>query len=623
MKEIKENSKKLNMQFFPFKKIRKGQKDFQEDARRAILEGKHLIAHAPTGIGKTAAVIAPALEFALENNKFVLFLTSKQSQHKIAVETLKKIKEKGFDFIAVDIISKKSMCPRAEAKYYYSVFNEYCKGLQKSNKCYFYQKHSSKLSKKIEENIFHVEELMENCRKYGVCPHRAALDVASNADIMICDYNYIFSDISETILTKIEKNQEDIILVIDEAHNLPDRIRNNLSKELNKFVLEDAKREVRTQKALIHHIKGLLEIFNSLENSIESNTEKIVEKDWFLKEMNRVLATTLIKMEYDDFVLALQKIGMEIAKDENKSSVLFLAEFLEHWKKFDSGTVRIFSNFDLPVLSFKLLDPSIISKEIFSNVYSSIMMSGTLYPMQMYADILGLEKERAIFKKYKSPFPKKNKLILVSRDVTTLYRERSNEMYQKIAKNICDVAKLSKNTAVFFPSYAIMENVLNFIKIDKSILLEERNASKSEKNQVYKELVKLKSENGGLLLGVQGGSFSEGVDYADNLLDAVIVVGLPLAPPTLEVEALLKYYKEKFGREKGYDYAYLFPALNRVMQASGRLIRSEKDRGIIVLMDKRFAQYRFSRFIYEDLKIADDLEKECSNFFNSISEGTI
>lgn len=617
MNNTKYTTHKSNIGFFPFPSIRDGQKDFLKDANRVIKEGKHLVAHAPTGIGKTAAVIAPALEFALKNDKFIIFLTSKQSQHKIAVETLKNIKTKGIYFIAVDIISKQAMCPRAEAKYYYAVFNEYCKGLQKTSKCYYYMKYNSDLKSTIEENIFHVEELVEHCRKYGVCPHRAALDVASKANIMICDYNYIFSDISETIMTRIEKNPEDIILIVDEAHNLPDRIRNNMSNELSRFVLDEAKRELRTHKSLSHHIKGVSSVFNILINKTKLDSEQLVEKSWFVKEIKRILASALIRMYYEDFVKALYKIGMEIAKDENKSSVLIVAEFLEQWEKYDEGCVRIFSNHEVPNLSFKLLDPSVISKDIFSKLHSSIMMSGTLYPMQMYADILGLEKERTILKQYNSPFPKKNKMILISRDVTTLYRKRSPQMYQKIGNNILDASKHAKNTAVFFPSYMFMQNVVNYIDSDKKLLLEERRASKSEKDQVYNELVRLKKGNGGILLGVQGGSFSEGVDYADNVLDTVVVVGLPLAPPTLEVEALLKYYKEKFGHARGYDYAYLFPAMNRVMQASGRLIRSETDRGIVVLMDERFAQQRFSRFIYEDVKIVNDIKEVSKRFFKT------
>lgn len=616
MSQSNEKGKQSIMQFFPFQNIRDGQKEFLYDVNKAINEGKHLVAHAPTGIGKTAAVIAPALEYALENKKFVLFLTSKQSQHKIAVETLKKIKEKGIDFVAVDIISKQAMCPRGEARYHYTVFNEYCKGLQKSGKCYYFMKHNSELSKKIESKILHVEELVEYCRKFGVCPHRAALDVAVNADIMICDYNYVFSDISETILSRIEKGPGEIILIVDEAHNLPDRIRKNMSKELNKFVLEEAVRELRPYKSLKHNIKGLFSVYISLVNKTKIDTEALVDKNWFLREIKRVLASTLLRVEYDDFVKALFKAGMEIAKDENKSSVLYLAEFLEMWEKFDKGCVRIFGNYDVPILSVKLLDPSIVSKEIFSQIHSAILMSGTLYPMQMYADILGFEKNRTSLKKYKSPFPKENKITLISKDVTTLYRKRCKEMYQKIANKIIEVSNHAKNTAVFFPSYAILHNVDNCLYTDKKILIEERNTSKSEKNDVYHELEQLKMDNGGLLLGVQGGSFSEGVDYADNLLDSVIVVGLPLAPPTLEVEALLKYYKEKFGHLKGYDYAYLFPAMNRVMQASGRLIRSETDKGIIVLMDERFAERRFSRFIFDETLNVSNLEKQCKNFFN-------
>jgi DNA excision repair protein ERCC-2 len=251
-------------------------------------------------------------------------------------------------------------------------------------------------------------------------------------------------------------------------------------------------------------------------------------------------------------------------------------------------------------------------------------MSGTLVPTEMYADLFGLEKSRTKLEEYTSPFPKENRLNIIDTEITTAYQSRNEEMFKNIGVKISDIASsLPGNLAVFFPSYELLEKTLPYLQSYQSnatIIREERNMSKSEKEELFEMLVSLrKSKKKGVLLGVQGGSLSEGIDYSDNLLTGVIVVGLPLSPPTVESEALISYYESKFGSNKGKYYGYINPAMNKVLQACGRLIRSEKDRGVVVLMDKRFEWSMYAKCFPKDFSAikTPKPEKECINFYSN------
>ncbi len=599
--------------FFPFSTIRDGQKEFLGDVRKVVESRGILLAHAPTGIGKTVAALAPALEYALKNDKVVFFLTPKQSQHKIAVDTLKLIKRvREVDFTVVDVISKQAMCPRDISREYYAVFNELCKFEQKTRKCRFFRKYDRMVGERIAKEIMHVEELKDLCTVNGICPHRAALDAARHTDVLICDYNYLFSDISKTVLDSLKLDLEDIILVVDEAHNLPARIRDHLSDELTLNSLREAERQMHSVDDLLYrHLKGVEKFFNEFIR--DKNKEQNVDKEDVVDGINQVLQETLGQsMTYRGFIDELKKVGVALEGEKERPAILRVAEFLDGWVT-DLSCSRVFSSEPTPRLSFRLLDPSILSRDIISKVHATIMMSGTLYPTEMYADVLGARSEKTLLREYKSPFPMENRLIIVTRGLTTRYAQRGEDMYKNIAQKISGISDaVEGNLAVFFPSYNLLESIADYIPKEKT-LVERRNMSKRQKNRLYDLL----RSRGGILLGVQAGSLSEGVDYEDNILKAVIIVGLPLSPPTLEVKNLQQYYVNKFGRDKGELYSYIYPAIGKVLQAGGRGIRSETDIGVIILMDYRFAYPIYRKCLPPDysFKVTDEAERLCREFF--------
>ncbi|MEA3488421.1 MAG: ATP-dependent DNA helicase [Euryarchaeota archaeon] len=629
---------------FPFPSVRAGQKEFMKDVQHAVDSGGILIAHAPTGIGKTVAVLAPALQYAIENDKTLFFLTSKKSQHKIAIDTLRLLKERmNLDVVAVDITSKQSMCPRAVSIYreFYSLFNEFCKYEQKNKRCRYFMKQDEDTIRGIKEEIMHVEELCSWCTTRGICPYKAALDAGKSADVLVCDYNYLFShDIAERVLEKTETGLEDIIVIVDEAHNLPDRIRNNLSSELRMKVLSETARGIRaTNREMYDNLLQLEMMFKRLtREAVKQNKSEIrVERDFLLDGLESILRRRIDAMSYAEFIDSLRHIAegfdsgtkntkntkYRAEKETLQRNILTMADFFDSWQT-EEKCLRIFSvsQQDNPTIFFKLLDPSVVSEPIFAKAHATILMSGTLCPTEMYADILGAAPDRLkgkelVLNEYRSPFPAENRLVVVTKELTTKYTKRGDEMYQNIANKIDEVAKyVIGGMAVFFPSYALLKNIYAYLPDDvrSRAIVEKREMNKDEKNRLYEML---RDNFSKVLLAVQGGSFSEGMDYESNTLKAIIVVGLPLSPPTLEVKTIEGYYIGKYGTEKGRHYGYFYPAITKVLQAAGRGIRSEHDRCIIVLMDYRFARYPYKNCLPPDYDITftDKAEDLCKDFF--------
>jgi len=639
--------------FFPFPSVREGQREFMADVKHAVEAGGILVAHAPTGIGKTVAALVPALQYAIENEKTVFFLTSKRSQHKIAIDTLRLIKERnGLNLTAVDITSKQSMCPRAVSIYreFYSLFNEFCRNEQRNKRCWYYMNHDADALARIRSEIMHVEELCEWCKTRQVCPYKAALEVGKSADVIVCDYNHLFSrDIASKMLEKIEKNLDELIVIVDEAHNLPDRIRNNLSSELRLKTISETARGIRNiDRELYNNLLQMEMILKKLvTNAAKAKRAEItVDRDFLIGELEKMLRRRIEVLSYKEFINAIRSRAEAIhastsrsmpmsmstggesetrkERDILQSNLASISDFLDAWTT-EEKCLRILSINDNPTLSLKLLDPSVLSEPVFRRAHASIMMSGTLYPVEMYADVLGATRvngREIILREYKSPFPRENRLIAVTRGLTTKYTKRGEAMYRRIGEKIEAIAEnVRGGMAVFFPSYALLKAILAYLspQIRRRVMVERREMGKMERNRLYEQL---RDEESGILFAVQGGSFSEGMDYESNTLKAIIVVGLPLSPPTLEVKATQGYYTGKYGADKGRLYGYLYPAITKVLQAAGRGIRSEHDRCIIVLMDYRFAQFPYKRCLPPDFDMifTDRVEDLCRSFFNSGSE---
>jgi DNA excision repair protein ERCC-2 len=431
------------------------------------------------------------------------------------------------------------------------------------------------------------------------------MDAAARSSLVVCDYNYLFSEIRERFLPRLGRSLEDLVVIVDEAHNLPDRIRAHLVGDLGVIDLLKAAKEARSIDGEV--AQQLVGVAKSLERFVTAlRSERIARKEEFLDVVEEGLRTKGgDARSYASLIEGVTFAGEDAIRRGLPTRLPEIAEFLVRWRDQNEGILRLVVPGAEGKFAFRLLDPSVLSRSIFDGVHASILMSGTLFPAEMYADLLGIPHGRRVLRTYASPFPRENRLLLVSPHVTTLFVKRGQEMHDSIAREIAGIASaVPGNLAAFFPSYELLEEAhrrIRAARIPKRILVERPQWTKTQRDGALEALRVARLEGAGaLLLGVQGGSLSEGVDYHDNLLAAVIVVGLPLSPPSVEGEALRDYYARKFGFAKGHDYAVVYPAVNRLLQAAGRAIRSERDRAAIVLLEGRILEPRYARCLPPD-----------------------
>ncbi|MDD5417277.1 MAG: ATP-dependent DNA helicase [Candidatus Nanoarchaeia archaeon] len=625
--------------FFPFESVRNQQSDMVEKIYSAVSGSSHAIIHAPTGIGKTAGAISPALTYALKNDVSVLFLTPKHTQHKIAVETLKRIKLKhNLDFTGVDLIGKQWICPIEGIEGLSSGdFAAYCNDLKKDERCSYYNniRKEGKITDKAKRILgdlkrnspLHVEDVKKICAGCDMCAYEMSMNLAKEAKVIIGDYFHIFNKgVRSSLLAKMNKELSKFIVIVDEAHNLPDRIRELHTSKTTTYALRSCIKEART-----HSYEDIAEDIGWINESLErlkyaklkNKNDDFVKREEFIEDIKKKTGREVVEL-IDDF----EEIASEVRKKEKRSWIGGLANFLTHWnEKDEEGYIRLIRKKPSKIggenaeIEIRCLDPSTEAKKVIEEAHSVILMSGTLTPTNMYKKLLGFpdNTSEAVLS---SPFSRSNRLVLIVPETTTKYSKRNDVQFKKIADNCIRMINASKvNTAIFFPSYNIMQTVYPLVQsaVERPIVKEKQNLTKEEKASLFEEFSALSKHNP-ILFGVMGANFSEGIDFPGKLLESIIIVGLPLGVPTIETKALIDYYEHKFGR--GWDYGYIYPAMNRVLQASGRAIRSKTDRGVISLMDERYSWQNYLKCIPPEwqMKTTKEPEKHIIEFLNSESQ---
>lgn len=601
---------------FPFDEIRPVQEDMMQRVADAIKKGRDFMAHAPTGLGKTIAALGPALKIAQEEDLTVFFLTSRHTQHTIALDTLDAIKKKyGLSIPVIDMIGKKHLCLQEGVQLLSSgEFSEYCKQVRENKQCQYYEKardgnEFTMDAKVVGEDLIKLSPLridkhLEHCEQAGLCPYEMNLYLGQKARVIVADYYYIFNpSVSKSFMHKVKKELANCVIIVDEAHNLPGRIRELLSGRLSTTLLRNATKEANELEA-DECIPLINEIQENVLELLDLDGEKIVRKGGFK-----------YSEEAPDIFL---KWSDKIIEDKKRSNLGMIAKFLESYNE-DVGFVNIVRSLHTDhgqrvELEHSCMDPSIISAPIFREAHSTILMSGTLRPISMYKNLLGFEGDGA---EYPSPFPKKNKLSMIIPQTSTKYTDRSDANYRNIAKIIAEIADaVPGNSAAFFPSYYLRDQILPYLQsaTAKTVIIEVPGMSKAEKEEMLDRFASYK-DHGALLLGAASGSFGEGVDFAGDLLKCVIIVGLPLSKPDLYTQALIKYYDSKFGN--GWDFGYTLPALSTVMQNAGRCIRSETDRGVVIYLDKRYLWENYRKAFTDDVKVSNEYVNDILEFFYS------
>tara|TARA_B110000495_G_scaffold159947_1_gene144175 strand:+ start:537 stop:2564 length:2028 start_codon:yes stop_codon:yes gene_type:complete len=662
--------------FIAHDKLRSAQEEMAKDGIKALNQQGFLLAAAPTGIGKTAAALAATIEVARNANsqQQILFLTGRQSQHRIVIETVRNINsrlEKEISKIkVVDLIGRESMCDdidRMTSKC--SCEDGVIEGTRQSRR--------DDMREYMLKDPKHVDEIIQMSKTKKICAWAASRSAVKDCDILVCDYNHVFvENVRERSLPAMSIDLENTIIIVDEAHNLPDRIRNGLEKRATLRVFRDARDELDEFLGTKENAMRKLDLSEMQDNfDIKGISEALRQMKkifkhmniWYKKKQSDLLVSGKkdMKIHTNDFIGEIESILNEDldAKMDNKYTMLkkmikqlykveveqdndddeketastrladMLAVILEYLNNPAMVLVFDLLGEEGRVRSF-LLDPGVVCEPILANTGGAILMSGTLFPPEMYADLLKIPtKRKIIMKEYESPFLADKRPILVGKDVTTKYTERTPENTERIRNHILSVVKNTPGHIAFFtPSYSLLQNILGdaswlpgYIKI----IEEETRMSKRRINGAIDELQnERRNKRQVLLAGVLSGKFAEGVDYPNNILDAVICLGLPLAPPSARQDALKEYYIERFGHSKAWKYTSTQPAVNSIMQALGRPIRKSEDRAIVVLLEKRMMMRRFRSCLPKKIDIIESPDDKrtgrlTKNFFKRHPEPAI
>jgi len=595
--------------FFRHKQVRLGQSELIEDMVKVVESGEVGFFEAPTGLGKTDAALAAVLPYALANNKKIFFVTPKTSQHKIVIEAIRGINEKlGTNIRILDFVSKPNLCTDPFLFGGGSEFYELCEKKIAKRGCIGYintvgynkeqklaaQNNADYLQNKIV-TLTH-DELRELCLKEPMmCPYELAMKLSKDANVVIVDVNHVFVPIiRQKFFSKMQVEPSDCIFVFDESHNLPHRLRAVLSITINKKVLELATKELQRvdpkeiNKDLINFVDDLSALYLRLEPGFLDYT---------------IFDELFARYNYDSMMESLAKAAdFTIEKYETKSMLAKLFEFFMRWYENRDSKARYMD--EKKNINVKALDPSLLAKELINDSHASIFMSATLSPFEMYESLLGVQKQ-SFKKRYASPFPKENKHVAYVSHITTKYEERQ-ENIPKIVDVIAEtINSVQGNIAVFFPSYKLLDEVYVRIqeKTKKTILIQQHEQTPLQAKRLIEKFKKMKNSFGGVLFAVVGGSFAEGVDYPGDDLIGIIVVGLPFPEPDYEVKALIEYYDKLY--KSGWDYAYVFPTVSRIVQAAGRAIRTETDRAFILLLDKRYTWNKYKLLFPPDYDLVN------------------
>ena len=577
---------------FPFERPRKGQTELISKIQDCFEQKKHLMVQAPTGLGKTVGVLYPSLKDSLSRGQAVVYLTPKNSQHGVAEEAVSHFQSQGCQVKSLTMTSKSKLCMKAEP-----LCNpEYCEFARD----YYDKIHEHKLKDELRKKKKLSAKVMKNmAEKYQVCPFELQLEAMDDYDVVICDYNYVFGE--RSVLHRMNKpylTQDGLSnLVIDEAHNIPSRTTSYYSPSLSGEVLEGMREDMeRLPKKfssdgviILNECLDILksvspkngkgqiisphgELFAAHSENLQAFLTRYLDSDVEIKARDVVLRLVFYWKEFTDILMDLTV----------NPSTEFFTSFIPGKSQ---GTIKI-----------TCCDASAMIRPMYQDFENVIAFSATLKPFDYYSKLSGLESKKLEVVEFQTPFASDHRKILVIPQISTKFSTR-DQNYKKVAETVERITQEKKgNYVVFFPSFDFLEKTFSLLKVDSRILKQKR-FMKNEEVESYLEILKA-AEYPSLLLAVQGGVFSEGVDYPGKMLIGAFIVGPPLPTFDFEREKIREYYQDRFSQ--GFDYTYVYPAMAKAIQSAGRVIRTETDKGIIVFLDDRFLNESYSKTFPQD-----------------------
>ncbi len=593
---------------FPFP-YREGQRDLVVSVYRTILRKKKLFIQAPTGVGKTMATVFPAVRAVGEGlGEKIFYLTAKTITRTVAEQAFSLLKEKGLLYKTITLTAKEKICFCEEAE---------CN----PDACPYAKGHFDRVNDAVFDLITHSgdwsrEVLEEQAKKHMVCPFEMSLDVSNWADAVICDYNYAFDPQAHLKRFFSESGKGEYLFLIDEAHNLVERGREMYSASLYKEDLLEVRKLVKAEDPKL--AKGLSEC-----NQQFLELKRECEHYQILKSVSHIalkLMNVLSKLE--DY--------LEECKDaEKKKRVLdfyfAVRSFLNIHDIMDENYVIFSEMMEDGRFQIKLfcVNPAVNLQNYLEQGNSTIFFSATLLPVHYYKKLLSVEKDDYAVYAHSS-FPQENKFLFIGTDVSTRYTRRGESTYQRFARYIAVMAEQKKgNYMAFFPSYRFLEEVYTcFLEcVDHEVdSICQVSYMDEEQREEFLEEFEQEREKSLVAFCVMGGIFSEGIDLTDDKLIGAVIAGTGLPQVCTEREILKQYFNA--ADMDGFDYAYLYPGMNKVLQSAGRVIRTESDRGVILLLDDRFRAMRYREVFPREwqqyqLGSVKNLEQEIRTFWES------
>lgn len=563
---------------FPFP-YRKGQKELASGVYRTILRKKNLFIQAPTGTGKTVTTLFPAVKAVGEAlGDKIFYLTAKTITAAVAKETLELFYKNGYRAKTVQITAKEKLCIMEETL---------CNPVD----CPYAKGHFDRVNDAVYEllhqmDIYTREEMIEHAKKHMVCPFELCLDTASWADNIICDYNYVFDPNVYLKRFFAEGVRGDYLFLVDEAHNLVERGREMYSAELYKedFLIVKKLVSVRSPK-LVKELKKCNQILLGYKRECEQFQyhENISE---FVYALMRLAG------EYEQF---LQKNREFEDRDTVLDLYFQIRNFLETSEGLDENYV-IYSEHEGERFKIRLycVDPSLNLQKRLDKGRSTIFFSATLLPIQYYKRLLSTKEDNyAVYAE--TVFRPQQHLLLIGSDVTSRYTQRSEEQYERMAEYIYKTGLQKKgNYIVFFPSYKMMEEVYGKFLIKNQVqmdcIIQKSGMKEADREEFLAQFTAVRKQSM-IAFCVMGGIFGEGIDLKEEQLIGAIIIGTGLPQIGNEREILKQFYDRRSGC--GFDYAYRYPGMNKVLQAAGRVIRTVSDVGVILLLDERFLRREY------------------------------
>ena len=569
--KISKRNESIETLKFPFSKFRQGQRDLAKYTYAMAKKRGRLFAEAPTGIGKTISTLFPFIKALKDDdNSKIFYLTAKTSGRESAHQAVKLLKDNGLSLSDIMITAKDKIC--------------FCKG-QACNpeECPYAKGYYNKIQTVLRYAIlnyddFDLQTITLLAYENQICPFEFELDLSLFMDVIICDYNYLFDPISY-MKRYFDEDTSSFLVLVDEAHNLVDRSRDMYSASLSYKQFLEARKSVCHSK--LHQLKLAMSKMNKMFKEYLVNPK---DGNYILDEFYEYTYKTI-----SSFITSMQDIN----KNENKEMSKELLEFYLEVNRFSKILEFYNDHFicyyeihdDDLILHVSCLDASSFLYSSLRRLRGSVLFSATLSPIEYYVDMLGGKKEDAQLI-LPSPFPVDNLKIIIAPKVSIRYKNR-DASYQQVADYIKAFVKNKVgNYFIFLPSYEYLTNLMPYIDMEDVDVYEQDRGMSDEDKEEFLTNFKPHPERTTLGFVIVGGAFGEGIDLVSDRLIGAVIVGIGMPKINFVSDQIMKYYDSK--EQSGYNYAYLNPGMNKVMQALGRVIRSETDRGAVLLIDERY-----------------------------------